>query len=541
MSPGGGRQPCLCRCDRSCPRSCFYSALLEASPSLLHQPLPKERGQRWGQSEQRAALSCEEGTETCGTTGAEPNRAVPCRVPTPCPSCPLCAAPLLPTPSPVGGPAVRQRCLQGGGGGGGQRDPCCVSLRGAPGPAPQCGPCSASALGVPANVCSGARLSPAGGRGQAGAHISRACHHPAPPALELCPQLLGSGPQTPSPPPPNPSRRGWRCRWPRFQEHERGTRSRFSVILGTINQAGDRCGAAAAAAAGVSDGSRAAAWATCGSGVRAVPGSGVPAVPGSGCPQLWSPGCPCLWHPGCRWLRCPSCPQFHRPGCPRLRHPGSGAPPAVSGSIAPLSQLQCTLFSPAPVFIQPKCPSCPQLRHLRCPSPGCHQLRSPALSQLWLSQLQCPLCSQLQPCASPLPRSSGCLQPQPSHSPSSSIPFSPVSSVPAVPSPVALSPVPNPRILINKDKGPTQRLSLYVQVYIQKMAKKRETQKNIYKGEGAEVEGAGATPHLRSPLCTGPGRRYLHQGIFTGERGHRTGDAPGKDGTGAAVWLCPGP
>lgn len=364
---------------------------------------------------------------------------------------------------------------------------------------------------------------------------------PPPPPWNSVPSSWDRDPKRHHLPPPNPSRRGWRCRWPRFQEHERGTRSRFSVILGTINQAGDRCGAAAAAAAGVSDGSRAAAWATCGSGVRAVPGSGVPAVPGSGCPQLWSPGCPCLWHPGCRWLRCPSCPQFHRPGCPRLRHPGSGAPPAVSGSIAPLSQLQCTLFSPAPVFIQPKCPSCPQLRHLRCPSPGCHQLRSPALSQLWLSQLQCPLCSQLQPCASPLPRSSGCLQPQPSHSPSSSIPFSPVSSVPAVPSPVALSPLPNPRILINKDKGPTQRLSLYVQVYIQKMAKKRETQKNIYKGEGAEVEGAGATPHLRSPLCTGPGRRYLHQGIFTGERGHRTGDAPGEDGTGAAVWLCPGP
>lgn len=64
------------------------------------------------------------------------------------------------------------------------------------------------------------------------------------------------------------------------------------------------------------------------------------------------------------------------------------------------------------------------------------------------------------------------------------------------------------------------------------MAKKSETQKNIYKGEGAEVEGVGATPRPLPPLCTGPGRRYLHQGRFYRGREHRAGDAPGEDGPG---------
>lgn len=130
---------------------------------------------------------------------AMPCRAVPCRVPTRAPMPTVCS-------SAVAHPDSRSRPCRAsalsprrGRRRGGQRDPCCVSLWGAPGPAPQCGPCSASALSVPVKVCSGARLSPAGGKGQAEGHINSACH---PPALELCPQFLGSRPQTPSPPPP---------------------------------------------------------------------------------------------------------------------------------------------------------------------------------------------------------------------------------------------------------------------------------------------------------------------------------------------------
>lgn len=124
---------------------------------------------------------------------------------------------------------------------GGQRNPCFVSPRGAPGPAPQCGPCSAPAPGVPVNVCSGPGC-PQQEEGDKPGDTSAARVTPLPWNSWLCPQLLASGPQTPSPP-----RQGWPCRWPRPREHERGTRSRFPVILGRINQAGDRCGAAAAA------------------------------------------------------------------------------------------------------------------------------------------------------------------------------------------------------------------------------------------------------------------------------------------------------
>lgn len=127
---------------------------------------------------------------SCAAAGPEPCGAEPC---------PPRA------PNPVRGPAVRQRCPQGGGGGGGgQRDPCSVSLSGAPGPAPQCVPCSAPALDVPGNVCSGAGLSPAGGKGQAWGHISRSCH-PLPalesPALSLSPTPASGPPERHHPPP----------------------------------------------------------------------------------------------------------------------------------------------------------------------------------------------------------------------------------------------------------------------------------------------------------------------------------------------------
>lgn len=66
---------------------------------------------------------------------AAPSRVVPCRVPTPCPPCPLPGAPLFPTPTPVRGPTVRQRCARGGGGGGGDRGTLVLCHHGAP-PAP---------------------------------------------------------------------------------------------------------------------------------------------------------------------------------------------------------------------------------------------------------------------------------------------------------------------------------------------------------------------------------------------------------------------
>lgn len=256
VSSGGSRartetpvQPRDRRRGRSCPRSCFYSALLAPSPSLLQQPLPRERGQRWGQGGQKPALNCGERTETCGTaipvrsrSRAVPCRVVPCRVPTPCPPCPLRGTPLFPTPTPVRGPAVRQRCARGGGGGGGDRGTLVLCHHGAP-PAPRL-----NAALVPHRP----RVSPltsAPGPGcpqqeerDKPGDTSAARVTPLPWNSRLCPQLLASGPQTPSPP-----RQGWPCRWPRPREHERGTRSRFPVILGRINQAGDRCGAAAAA------------------------------------------------------------------------------------------------------------------------------------------------------------------------------------------------------------------------------------------------------------------------------------------------------
>lgn len=101
-------------------RSCFYFALLVLSP-----PLPRERGQRWGQGGQGAALSCGEGTETCGTMGAEPCRAELCRA-----GC----QPLFPSSSPVRGPAVRQRCPRGEGGGGGTEGPLFCVTAGRPRP-----------------------------------------------------------------------------------------------------------------------------------------------------------------------------------------------------------------------------------------------------------------------------------------------------------------------------------------------------------------------------------------------------------------------
>lgn len=82
-----------------------------------------------------------------------------------------CSPPRLPSTAP---PCVSAVPVAGAAAGG-QRDPCFLSLRGAPGPAPQCGPCSSPTPGIPGNFRSGARLSPAGGRGQAGGHISRAC------------------------------------------------------------------------------------------------------------------------------------------------------------------------------------------------------------------------------------------------------------------------------------------------------------------------------------------------------------------------------
>lgn len=202
-------------------RSCFYFALLVLSP-----PLPRERGQRWGQGGQGAALSCGEGTETCGTMGAEPCRAELCRA-----GC----QPLFPSSSPVRGPAVRQRCPRGGGGGGGDRGTLVLCHCGAP-PAP-----SLNVALVPHRPrVSPVTFAPGPGcpqqeEGDKPGHTS-AARGPWEPWL--CPQLPESGPQTPSPPP----RRGWPCQWPRPQEHERGTRSRFPVILGRINQAGDRCG-----------------------------------------------------------------------------------------------------------------------------------------------------------------------------------------------------------------------------------------------------------------------------------------------------------
>lgn len=116
----------------------------------------------------------------------EQSRAVPsCAVPGahPVPPVPTAWSSAVPHPDSRSRPRrASALCPWRGRRRGGQRDPCFVSPRGAPGPAPQCGPCSAPAPGVPVNVCSGARLSPAGGRGQAGGHTSRACH---PPALEL--------------------------------------------------------------------------------------------------------------------------------------------------------------------------------------------------------------------------------------------------------------------------------------------------------------------------------------------------------------------
>lgn len=69
------------------------------------------------------------------------------------------------------------------------------------------------------------------------------------------------------------------------------------------------------------------------------------------------------------------------------------------------------------------------------------------------------------------------------------------------------------------------------------MAKKRETQKNIYiKGKGPRL-GGPEPPLARAPRSVQDpaGAIYIGGGHFYRGRGHRAGDAPGEDGTGAAV------
>lgn len=174
-------------------------------------------------------------------TPAQQQAITPPYPPHPCsmrPSCPPQTDP------PRHGPAVRQRCPHGGGGRqGGDRGTLVMCRRGAPRVQrfnvalvqhrPSVSPLTlAAGPGCP-------RMDEGDKLGGGGLHTAPAW------SPLLCTR-------TPRLPPP-------RLALATSQGTGRGTRSRFPVILGRINQAGDRC-------RGVSDGSRAAAWATCGSG-----------------------------------------------------------------------------------------------------------------------------------------------------------------------------------------------------------------------------------------------------------------------------------
>lgn len=142
---------------------------------------------------------------SCSAAGAEPRRAESCRAGCPPRASRAHRVQLRSSPPrlPFAAPPCVSAVPMAGAAAGGDRGTLVLCHRGAP-PAPR--------LNValvphrpwvsPVNVCSGARLSPAGGRGQAGRHISRACHPPAlePPAPSPAPGI--GTPKRHHPPPP---------------------------------------------------------------------------------------------------------------------------------------------------------------------------------------------------------------------------------------------------------------------------------------------------------------------------------------------------